>query len=254
MFKNVIVRTPGHTLVGGISSSNLGNPIYDKALEQHENYICALRACGVDVTILQPAEEFPDSVFVEDVALCTPYCAIITRPGADSRRDETLLIEPVLCRFYLHIEHIKAPGILDAGDVMMVGTHFYIGESLRTNLEGVRQLIAILEKYGMTGSVIKIENILHLKTALSYLENNNLLATGSFIISRPEFQKFNVIIVPEEEAYAANCIWVNNKVIMPAGNPITRDRIATLGYDLIEVDTSEYRKVDGGVSCMSLRF
>lgn len=253
MFKNVIVRTPCHTVVDGISSSNLGNPIYEKTLEQHNNYIGALQTCGVNLTILPPAEAFPDSVFVEDAALCTPHCAVVTRPGADSRRGETQLIEPVLCRFYQNVEYIKAPGTLDAGDVMMVGSHFYIGESLRTNLDGARQLIAILEQYGMTGSIIKIEKVLHLKTGLSYLENNNLLAIGSFI-SRPEFQKFNIIVVPEEEAYAANSIWVNNKVIMPAGYPITHERIVKLGYEVIEIDTSEYRKVDGGVSCMSLRF
>ena len=163
MFKHIIARTPCRALVDGLSASNLGKPIYEKALEQHNTYIRALQTCGVDITILPPAEEFPDSVFVEDPALCTPHCAIVTRPGADSRRGEAALMEPVLKRFYEHVERIEAPGTLDAGDVMMVGSHYYIGNSARTNAEGARQLIAILEKYGMTGSVVEMDEVLHLK-------------------------------------------------------------------------------------------
>ena len=136
---------------------------------------------------------------------------------------------------------------------MMVGNHYYIGKSARTNEEGAQQLIAILEKHGMTGSIVTLEEVLHLKTGLAYLENNNLLAAGEFV-TKPEFQKYNIIEVPVEESYAANCIWVNGKAIMPSGYPNTRDKIAALGYEVIELDTSEYRKVDGGVSCMSLRF
>jgi dimethylargininase len=253
MFNHIITRTPCRALVDGLSSANLGKPIYEVALEQHQAYIRALQTCGVDITILPPAEGFPDSVFVEDPALCTPRCAIITRPGADSRRGEAELMLPVLGRFYEQVERIVAPGTLDAGDVMMVGSHFYIGRSERTNAEGARQLIAILEKHGMTGSVVALEKVLHLKTGLAYLENNNLLVAGEFL-TKPEFQSFNLIEVPEGETYAANCIWVNGKVIMPAGYPKTHARITALGYEVIEVDTSEYRKVDGGVSCMSLRF
>lgn len=253
MFKRVITRTPCRALIDGLSSSDLGKPIFEKALEQHQAYIRALQTCGMDITILPPDEAFPDSVFVEDPALCTPHCAIVTRPGADSRRGEAELMAPVLARFYQHVERIVAPGTLDAGDVMMVGNHYYIGHSARTNAEGARQLIAILERHGMTGSVVRLEAVLHLKTGLAYLEHNNLLAAGEFL-TKPEFQAFNLIEVPAGETYAANCIWVNGKVIMPAGYPETRERIADLGYEVIEVDTSEYRKVDGGVSCMSLRF
>lgn len=252
-FKHIIARTPCHALVQGLTSSNLGKPVYEKALEQHHRYIEALQTCDVDILILPPDEKFPDSVFVEDPVLCTPKCAIITRPGAETRREETKIIEPAIHRYYDIVERIEAPGTVEAGDIMMVGTHFYIGESARTNAEGARQMIAILEKHGMTGSVVKLEKVLHLKTGLAYLENNNLLAAGEFI-TKPEFQKFNIIEIPEEESYAANCIWVNGRVIMPSGYPNTRDKIAKLGYQVIEVDTSEYRKIDGGVSCMSLRF
>lgn len=253
MFKHIIARTPCHELVNGLTSSDLGKPIFEKALDQHWTYLRALSTCGVDIMLLPADENFPDSVFVEDPVLCTPHCAIITRPGAETRRGEAETMVEVVHRYYDKVERITAPGTVEAGDIMMVGTHFYIGLSARTNEEGARQMIAILEKHGMSGSVVKLEKVLHLKTGLAYLENNNLLAAGEFI-TKPEFQKFNIIEIPEEESYAANCIWVNDTVIMPSGYPIVSGKIAALGYRVLEVDTSEYRKVDGGVSCMSLRF
>ena len=253
MFQRIIARAPCRALVKGLSAANLGAPDYDLALEQHHRYIQALQSCGVEITLLPALEEYPDSVFVEDAALCTPHCAVITRPGADSRRGEAGLLAPVLARFYTQLERIEAPGTLDAGDVMMVGSHYYIGASARTNAEGARQLIAILEKYGMTGSVVMLREVLHLKTGLAYLEHGKLLAAGEFL-SRPEFRRYDVVAIPEDETYAANCIWVNDSVIMPSGYPRSRALIDALGYRVLEVDTSEYRKLDGGVSCMSLRF
>ncbi len=252
-FNHIIARTPCRALVEGLTSSDLGKPVFEKALEQHHRYIEALQTCEVDILILPPDENFPDSVFVEDPVLCTPHCAIITRPGAETRRKETEIIEPAIHRYYENVERIEAPGTVEAGDIMMVGDHYYIGESARTNAEGARQMIAILEKYGMTGSVVRLEEVLHLKTGLAYLENNNLIAAGEFI-TKPEFQQYNIIEIPESESYAANCIWVNGRVIMPTGFPVTSGKIAALGYQVIEVDTSEYQKIDGGVSCMSLRF
>lgn len=253
-FNHIIARMPAKSLINGLTSANLGKPDYQKALEQHNNYIRALSQCDVDITILPADERFPDSVFVEDVALCTPNCAIITRPGAESRRAETKIISDTIARFYPNkVEIITAPGTIEAGDIMMVGNHYYIGLSARTNQSGAKQMITILEKHGLTGSVVTLEKVLHLKTGLAYLENNNLLAAGEFI-TKPEFQHLNIIEIPEQENYAANCIWVNDRVIMPSGYPITKAKIAALGYQIIEVDTSEYRKIDGGVSCMSLRF
>ena len=253
-FSHIIARTPAKSLIHGLTSANLGKPDYQKALDQHNNYIRALQQCDVDITLLPADERFPDSVFVEDVALCTPHCAIITRPGAESRRNETEIIIDTIERFYPNkVEKITAPGTVEAGDIMMVEDHYYIGLSARTNQEGANQMIAILQKYGLTGSVVTLEKVLHLKTGLAYLENNNLLVAGEFI-TKPEFQHLNIIEIPEQESYAANCIWVNDRVIMPAGYPITKAKIEALGYQVIEVDTSEYRKVDGGVSCMSLRF
>ncbi len=254
MFTHIIARTPAKSLVDGLTSADLGKPDYATALKQHENYLAALAKCGVVITTLPPLEAFPDSVFVEDVALCTPHCAIITHPGAPTRQGETDYITATLSSFYHdNIEFITAPGTIEAGDIMMVGNHYYIGLSARTNQAGADQMIAILNKYGLTGSIVPLEEVLHLKTGLSYLENNNLLACGEFV-NKAEFSHLNIIEIPEDEAYAANCIWVNGTVLMPAGYPKTKANIHALGYPVIEVDTSEFRKIDGGLSCMSLRF
>jgi len=183
----------------------------------------------------------------------TPGCAIITRPGAPSRRRETDSIRAVVSGFYSKMESIESQGTLQAGDVMMAGGHFYIGLSERTNTDGAQQLIAILEKYGMSGSVIALENVLHLKTGLGYLENNSLLACGEFL-DKPEFRKFEILQVGMEEAYAANSLWVNGTVLVPAGYPGTLSMINAAGYPVREVDVSEFRKLDGGLSCLSLRF
>jgi dimethylargininase len=253
MFNYVIARQPCANMVDGLTSSSLGKPDYKKALAQHAAYLQALEKCDVEVIVLPPDENFPDSVFVEDTVLCTPECAIITRPGASSRRGETDVMTSAIKKFYKKIEYIADPGTLDAGDVMMVGSHYYIGVSARTNLEGAHQLISILETYGMSGSVVPLKNVLHLKTGLAYLENNNLLAAGEFV-TKPEFKKYNVIDISITELYAANCIWVNGRVIMPAGFAATQKKISELGYEVIPVNTSEFEKLDGGVSCMSLRF
>lgn len=255
MFKNVIVRVPSASISDGLTSADLGQPIYEKALVQHENYVSALTETGVNVTVLEPKNDFPDSCFVEDVALCTSKCAIITRPGAETRRKEAELsdMRTTLEALYDYVEQIEAPGTVEAGDIMMVGDHFYIGESARTNRVGAEQMIHILEKYGLTGSIVTLKKVLHLKTGLAYLENNNLLVAGEFI-DDPEFANFNRIEVPENEAYGANCIWVNGYVLVPKGYPIIQQKIEELGYEVILVDTSEFRKIDGGLSCLSLRF
>jgi len=253
MFRQAITRSPAPSLVHGLTSADLGPPDYERACEQHEAYRAALQRCGVEVLNLPAREDYPDSVFVEDAALCTPECAVVTRPGASTRRGEAVLLEPVLEPFYASIEHIEAPGTLDAGDVMMVGTRFYVGLSARSNAEGIRQLATILARHGMSVTAVPLRSMLHLKTGIAYLENDRFLMAGE-CCTTPEFEKWDRIDVPAEEAYAANSVWVNGHVIMPAGYPQTRDRVAALGYEVIEVDVSEFRKVDGGVSCLSLRF
>ena len=253
MFKRAILRTPSKSMVSGLSTANLGIPNYELALIQHKKYIEALEKCGVEIIVLPPLEAFPDSTFIEDVALLTDNCAIITNPGAESRKGEIASIRNELEEYYDDIEQIKHPGTVEAGDVMMVGSHFYIGLSQRTNEEGAKQLIGLLNNYDKTGSVVKLEKVLHLKTGLAYLGKNNLVACGEFLIKN-EFRNFNILKIDESESYAANCIWVNNKVIMLLGYPNSRSLIKQAGYDIIEVEVSEFKKLDGGLSCLSLRF
>lgn len=252
-FKNAIVKTPCQNMTKGISEAGLGIPDYHLAIQQHKNYISALQQCGVEVTVLPADEAFPDSCFVEDPALLTSKCAIITNPGASSRNAETITIEQAIEGINFETEHIVSPGTLDGGDVMMVGDHFYIGLSDRTNQTGADQLIVLLQKYGMSGETVVMSDMLHLKTGLSYLENNCLVACGEFI-ENPTFDSFYKLPVDEDEAYAANCIWVNDKVIVPMGFPKTQAMIEQAGYTTLVVDVSEYQKLDGGLSCLSLRF
>jgi dimethylargininase len=190
---------------------------------------------------------------VEDTALLTPACAIITNPGASTRKGEVAEIKRVLQEYYTDIEQVQEPGTVEGGDIMMVGSHFYIGLSARTNQEGARQVIAFLEKYGMSGSTVRVGEMLHLKTGIVYLEQGTMAATGSFL-NIPEFQRFSLLAVDEDEGYAANCIWVNGTVLVAAGYPKALQTIQEAGYAVKVLDMSEFRKLDGGLSCLSLRF
>lgn len=253
MFKTAIVRKPCEQMIHGISSASLGKPDFNLALKQHAGYVEALRSCGLKVTILEPDSRFPDSTFVEDVALCTSRFAVLCNPGAPSRNEEKIGMAPVLSTFFPLLERIAAPGTLDAGDVMMVGDHFYIGISARTNKEGASQLIRILQNHGMSGETISLKEMLHLKTGVSYLEDNKLLVFGDFC-DHQAFTSFAKIEVEQAESYAANSLWINGCVLVPEGFSGTKNKIEKAGYPTLSVDVSEFRKLDGGLSCLSLRF
>lgn len=248
-----IVRTPGHSIVKGITTSNLGEPDYQKALQQHEKYIAALKNCGLEVTIMAAEEGLPDSTFIEDCAVLTERCAIITNLGIGSRKGEEISVEAVLDDLYVNIAHIEEPGTLEGGDVLRVGDHFYIGITARTNTVGANQLIRLLENFGYTGSTISVAQALHLKTGLAYLGDNYMVLAGEFI-GNPAFGGFNAIIIDEDESYAANCIRINDYVLVPARYRKSKNSIADAGYNIIEIDVSEFRKIDGGISCLSLRY
>lgn len=254
MFQQAIVRTPASSLIHGLTSANLGKPDYKKALIQHQKYIEALSYCGLEVTVLPPVDDFPDSCFVEDPALLTEKIAILTRPGAASRQGEVTLIEPMIQAFYKErIKRIEAPGTLEAGDVLQIGTHFYIGISQRTNIEGASQLSTFLNEQGYSSSIVELKQFLHLKTGVSYLGNQHLLVNGE-LIAHPAFQHYRQIIVADTEAYAANCIRVNNTVIMAQDFDYSLRAVQEHGFKVITLDMSEFRKIDGGLSCLSLRF
>ena len=253
MFSTAIVRKPCAEMIHGLSFASLGNPDYKLALDQHSRYVEVLRSCGLDVTVLEPDNRFPDSTFVEDVALCTSGFAVITNPGAPSRNGEKFEMAKILRSFFTRIETIEPPGTLDAGDVMMTGSHFYIGLSERTNVAGADQLIRILEKQGKTGEKIRLKDMLHLKSGISYLEQEYLLA-GSELFQHPAFRDFKRIEVDPDESYATNSLWINGTVLVPKGYPKTGGKIEQAGYRTITLDVSEFRKLDGGLSCLSLRF
>jgi dimethylargininase len=253
MFKQTIVKTPGENYLNGLTTSNLGTPILEKALQQHVAYIEALKSCGVEVTVLPSNNEFPDSTFVEDTAVLTPNFAIISNPGAPSRNGEIVEMESVITSHYENMYYIKSPGTLDGGDVLQIDNHFYIGLSARTNLQGAEQLKQIVELEKYKATIVQLKYFFHLKSGISYLGNQTIVVAGEFN-DHPDFNSYNKIIVPPEEEYAANCIRVNDYVIIPAGFPITKQKINEAGYQTIELDMSEFRKLDGGLSCLSLRF
>ena len=254
MFNKIIVKVPPESMINGISSNPAVKPIYSKALKQHKEYVEALKKCNVSlISRLAKQKDYPDSCFIEDTAVLTDKCAVITNPGTDSRKGEIIEVEKELKKYFKSIEHIKEPGTLDGGDVMRINNHFYIGISDRTNEAGADQLISILSNYGYTGSRIEVNDFLHLKTGVTYLRNNNILTTEEFA-GRSEFKKYKIIKVPEDEKYAANSIWINGNIIMPSGYKKTQKRIEDSGYNVITVDMSEFKKLDGGVSCLSLRF
>jgi dimethylargininase len=240
-------------MIHGLSMAGLGRPDYKKALDQHEAYVVALQACGVAVTVLAADENYPDSVFIEDTAVLSEKVAVITRPGASSRSGEETAVAEALSRFYDHPEYITAPGTLDGGDVLRAGDQFFIGISARTNEAGAGQLAVILAKNGYSATRVPLRHVLHLKTGIAYLENNCLLAGGEFV-NHPQLGQFEIIPVADEETSAANSIWVNDRVLVPAGFEKTRMTVERLGYQVLVVDVSEFRKLDGGLSCLSLRF
>ncbi len=253
MFTKAIVRIPGDSLTDGLTTANLGQPNPQKARAQHELYVEALKECGLVVTILPPDEAYPDSCFVEDPAVLTERCAIITRPGAITRRGETHSVHKALEDFYDTFAFIEEPGTLEGGDVMRVGDHFYIGLSTRTNDLGAQQLIRILNKYGYTGETVPLKEMFHLKSGVVYLEDSTFVTAGEFQ-NHPAWKGRREIQIPPDEEYAANCIRVNDPVLVASGFPTAKKRISVAGFHIIEADTSEFRKVDGGLSCLSLRF
>jgi dimethylargininase len=233
----------------------LGKPDFEKALVQHEQYVDALKSCGLAVTELPAEEGFPDSCFVEDPAVLGEGWAVITNPGAPSRKGEAGLILPAIERFYSssQIFRVTDPGTLEGGDVMRIDHTYYVGLSARTNAEGVAQFARFLEPLGCRVVAVPLEKVLHLKTGVNYLAEGHLLVSGEFEDS-PLFAAFERHPVPQGEEYAANSLWVNGAVIVPSGFPKTTALIRSLGFPVKETDTSEFRKIDGGLSCLSLRF
>lgn len=252
MFEFAVTRKPGRNFADGLTTANLGLPDFKLILEQHSAYVSTLRSLGLEVEVLQSLPEYPDAYFVEDVAIVTPEVAVIANPGAKERTRETEHIEPSLAQ-YRSIARILSPGTLDGGDVLQVGNHYYIGVSARTNREGARQLGAILHQYDCLCTTVPVSGGLHLKSDVSYIGRNTLLITEA-LAGAKAFIDYDKILVDVEETYAANSLLINNRILTPEGFPRTHKKLIDAGFDIIEIKTSEVQKMDGGLSCMSLRF
>ena len=251
MFTHAITRLPGENFADGLTTANLGPPDYALILQQHHVYRQALLSLGLDIVVLPPEPAHPDAYFVEDPAIITPKIAVMTRLGAPSRQGEEETLEPII-KYYRPLAHITSPATLDGGDVLMVGEHFFIGLSERTNNEGASQLSTILSRAGYTCEIIPLASGLHLKSGVNFIGENTLLITDDLSSNRA-FSSYRKIIVDEDEAYAANTLWVNHVLLMPKGYPKAYQKLTELDMQIIELDVSEVQKMDGGLTCMSLR-
>jgi dimethylargininase len=260
-FTHAIVRPPGRSFAAGLSSANEGAPVLDRALEQHAAYVRALRDRGVQVTQLQADETYPDGTFVEDTAIVSARGAILTRPGAPSRQGEVSSIAQCLRQFFAERHAIEAAGTLDGGDICEVDGHFLIGVSARTNPDGAQQLARHLERLGYGSSVVDIRGqpaLLHLKSGIAYLGEGLWVlqdAVQDALQALPGFDQIRDPIIAEPtEAYAANCVRVNDAVFVAAGYPNMKAALERRGCRVVALEMSEFRKMDGGLSCLSLRF
>ena len=223
------------------------------AQRQHLRYMRALAECGVAVTTLPADEACPDCVFVEDTAVVIGRTAVVTRPGAPSRRAETHAIAVALDAWVDVIPMIE-PATLDGGDVMRVGDRIFVGRSARTNDDGIAQLVAAFAPQGYTAIPVELPpQVLHLKCVVSPLGGDRILLADDSIPAAA-FGSVQVVSVAVEEAYAANCVAIGDHVIVPEGFPHTHAALAAAGFTVHEVPCSEVRKADGSLTCQSIIF
>jgi dimethylargininase len=267
-FSKAIVRQPAANYAEGLTTARLGAPDYERALRQHALYCEALEHCGLELTRLEADEEYPDSTFVEDMAVllgpggsasarrAPAPIAVLTRPGSPSRAAEVESIKGVLSQFCTELHSIHDPGTLDGGDICEAEDHFFIGISKRTNEAGAQQLAGLLRSYGYISSLVDIrdvKSILHLKSGLACLGDHRLVVIDE-LANRKEFQGYELVPVISGEEYAANCVRVNDRVLVAAGHPQFGQALRDLGYKTIALAMTEFQKMDGGLSCLSLRF
>lgn len=251
-FTHAIVRTPGPDAGDGLTTAGLGRPDLDRLLAQHAAYVATLEELGLRVTRLEALPGHPDAYFVEDTALMFPELAVLTRPGAPSRLAEAEAIAPTVSAFR-PLHRLAAPATLDGGDVLLVDRTVFVGLSTRTNAEGAAQLQAILAPHGYRVVTVPVPEGLHFKSSVTWACEGVLVLTEAFA-GRPEFEGFRLRVVPGPEAYAANVLNVNGTLLMPKGFPRTEAMLRELGLPMRVLDQSEVQKMDGALTCMSLRF
>jgi len=223
-----------------------------KAIAQHHAYEQLLEKLGARVISLPAEPELPDSMFVEDPAIVLDELAVIFPLGTESRRAEATLLAQALGKFR-HLEYVTLPGMIEGGDVLRVGRKLYVGLSQRTNSEGIRQLKAIVAPHKYEVLPIKVRACLHLKSAITYLGRNTLLANSAWFDARP-FTGYEWVDVVPEEAHAANALAIHDIVIFPASFPRTRALIEAAGFKVVALDISELQKAESGLTCSSQLF
>jgi dimethylargininase len=222
----------------------------DIARAQHREYVNVLAEIGCQVVELPAEADLPDSVFVEDTAFILDEVAVITRPGADSRKPETDSIIRILSPHRALI-HVTEPATVDGGDVLVLGKNIYVGISTRSNNAAIRQLQESLDVYGYKVSGVEMHDCLHLKTAVTKVDENTLLINPNWV-DNFHFKDFDWIIVDPSEPFAANCLPVNGHIIYPTSFPKTRAKLESRGYKTKAVTVDELAKAEGAVTCCSL--
>jgi dimethylargininase len=222
----------------------------DLARAQHQDYIEALRSIGCSVVELPAEPDLPDSVFVEDTAVILPELAILTRPGADSRKPEIQSIAEVL-RSHRELAFIREPGTLDGGDVLVMDRDIYVGLSSRSDPDAIAQLQAYTTKFGYKVRGVEMDGCLHLKSAVTSLGANRVLMNRGWLDTRP-FANYEMIDVAVSEPYAANILMIGGTGIYPSAFPETERALKKLVVDLLTLDVSELAKAEGAVTCCSL--
>ena len=217
---------------------------------QHRAYCDALAALGCEVVALPADEAHPDAVFVEDVAVVIDEVAVMTRPGAPSRRGEGDAVAMALAP-YRTLRAIEAPGTLDGGDVLRIGRRVFVGESARSNADGIAQLRAILAPHGCSVEGVPTRGCLHLKSAVTALDDDTVLLQPAWV-DRAPFAGYRIVEVDPAEEHAANALRVGARVISPACFPRTHARMRAAGFEVVPVDVSELQKAEGAVTCCSL--
>ena len=253
-FSHAITRRPAMSAVDGLRAHDVGNPDIALLLDHHDAYVEALRSTGAQVIVLDALEEHPDSLFVEDTAVCLTEGVVVLRPGAPSRFGESAAMKEHLQEIYTHVVDLSGPGFIEGGDILTTEHEIVVGQSARTNSEGIHELREAVAPWGYSvREVITPEGVLHFKTDCSLLDENTILATPRLSASGC-FEQYTVIDVEFGEEPAANSIRFNSVVFMPAGFPVTARRVRDAGFTVQELANSECQKIDGGLSCLSLRF
>ncbi len=226
---------------------------YDIAMNQHAQYADALQQAGVDVHVFDKNQTSPDSVFVEDVAIILDELAIICSMGTPSRRGEIDEMKKIISQFRDNIHQIRLPATIEGGDVLRVGRTLYVGQSSRTNIEGIDALIDIVSAFGYRVVPIRVYGCLHLKTGVTALSDDTLLINPNWI-DVEHFNEYKLIEVAPDEPWAANVLRIDDYLITNAAFPETAKIIRSSGFDIHEIDISEFSKAEAGLTCMSLVF